>query len=50
MFKTKYRIIHKKNKFFVQRRFLFFKWINVADYDNHYMAHMVLKAFNNDNC
>jgi len=45
---TKYRIKKSKNKYFVQRRFLFFKWINVADYDSLYKANMIMFALKND--
>jgi hypothetical protein len=45
----KYRVYKKDNRYFVQRRFLFVKWINVADYDSSYKANMIKIALENDN-
>lgn len=48
MVKTRYRIKHHNNKYLLQRRMLFVKWITIAEYENFYMANMVLNAFSKD--
>lgn len=39
-----YRIKKSNNKYLVQRRFLFLKWIIVAEYDDLYKANMLMFA------
>lgn len=45
---VKYRIKKTKNKYFVQRKYWFLNWINVAEYDDLYKANMIMLALKND--
>lgn len=45
---VKYRVKKQNNKYFVQRRYLFLKWINVAEYDDSYKANMIMIALKHD--
>jgi hypothetical protein len=43
-----YRVKKQKEKYFVQRRFLFFRWTNIGEYDNFYKANMIMTALKYD--
>jgi hypothetical protein len=45
---VKYRVKKQNNKYFVQRRYLFLNWVNVAEYNDSYKANMIMIALKHD--